>query len=105
MAAGYGQQARAAQPVHRVALGAVVQGKPGLGQCPRDVAGERGEWIMGGQRPTVGIGQPGSRLGKFLSLGNRLEWPEIRWFQAEIIFVRVAPAKIADTVFRHGTPP
>jgi len=52
MAEGDRQQARAAEPVQRMVLGAVMQGEPGLGQRPGDVAGQ------GAMGSSAGSGRP-----------------------------------------------
>jgi hypothetical protein len=64
------QQAHLAEPVQRMALDAVMQGEPGLGQRPGDITGQRPQWVVVPQRPAIGIGQPPGRVGEFLALGE-----------------------------------
>jgi hypothetical protein len=53
-----------------MALAAVMQGEPSLDQRPRDVRGYGLQRIVVAQRPTVRIGQPPDRAGKFFALGE-----------------------------------
>lgn len=53
-----------------MALGTVMQGEVRLGQRPGYVVGERRQGIIGGKRTTIGIGQPGCRLGELFLSSN-----------------------------------
>ena len=88
VAASDRRQAHTAEPIQRMALRAVVQGEPGLRQRPCDVAGERGQRVVGRQWAAVGVGQPGHRLREFRSLGNRSERAEVRRLVAQAVVPR-----------------
>ena len=68
-------------------LSAVVQGEPGLGQRPGNVAGERRQGIIDGKRTTIGIRKPGHSIGELSSLGEHPDRPEVGRLQAEIVLL------------------
>jgi hypothetical protein len=72
VAASDQQQAHPTQPVQRMALRAVMECEPGLGERPGNVMGQRCERITGGQRAAVAVTESGRRVRQFCALGECL---------------------------------